>query len=102
MFDLQGKKALITGSTQGIGFAFAKCLAEAGATVFINGTNEEKANQASTQIDGSQIAVCDLSLPDCADRLYEKTGTWTFWFSTHPFNTEKLGMRSRMRNLTNR
>jgi gluconate 5-dehydrogenase len=31
MFDLTGKKALITGSTQGIGFAIAKGLADAGA-----------------------------------------------------------------------
>lgn len=74
MFDLHGKKALITGSTQGIGFAAAKCLAEAGATVFLNGTNEEKAQRAAEQIKGSQLAVCDLSKPDCADRLYEKTG----------------------------
>ena len=39
MFDLHKKKVLITGSTQGIGFAIAKCLSKAGATVFINGTN---------------------------------------------------------------
>ena len=74
MFDLHKKKVLITGSTQGIGFAIAKCLSKAGATVFINGTNEEKAKHAADQIEGAQTAVCDLSLPDCADRLYEMTG----------------------------
>jgi NAD(P)-dependent dehydrogenase (short-subunit alcohol dehydrogenase family) len=74
MFDLHKKKVLITGSTQGIGFAIAKCLSEAGATVFINGTNEEKAKRAADQIEGAQTAVCDLSLPDCADRLYKMTG----------------------------
>jgi NAD(P)-dependent dehydrogenase (short-subunit alcohol dehydrogenase family) len=74
MFDLHKKKVLITGSTQGIGFAIAKCLSEAGATVFINGTNEEKAKRAADQIEGAQTAVCDLSLPDCADRLYKITG----------------------------
>lgn len=74
MFDLKGKKALVTGSTQGIGFAIAKCLSDFGATVYINGTNEEKANAAIEKISGSRSAVYDLSLPDCADRLYEKTG----------------------------
>ncbi len=74
MFDLTGKKALITGATQGIGFAIAKCLSEAGAKVFINGTNEEKANRASEQIANSIVSLCDLSLPDCADRLYAITG----------------------------
>ena len=74
MLHLTGKRALITGSTQGIGLAIAKSLSETGATVWINGTNEEKAKRAADQIEGAQIAVCDLSLPDCADRLYQKTG----------------------------
>jgi NAD(P)-dependent dehydrogenase (short-subunit alcohol dehydrogenase family) len=74
MFDLKGKRALITGSAQGIGFSVAKALAEAGATVWINGTNEEKAKRAAQGITGAQIALCDLSSPDCADLLYQKTG----------------------------
>jgi NAD(P)-dependent dehydrogenase (short-subunit alcohol dehydrogenase family) len=74
MFDLKGKRALITGSAQGIGFSVAKALAEAGATVWINGTNEEKAKRAAQGITGAQIALCDLSSPDCAELLYQKTG----------------------------
>ena len=74
MMDLTGKRALITGSTQGIGLAIAKSLSEAGATVWINGTNEEKAQRAAEQIEGLQVAACDLSKPDCADLLYQKTG----------------------------
>jgi len=38
MFDLTEKKALITGSTQGIGFAIAKAFHEAGAEVWIFGS----------------------------------------------------------------
>ena len=74
MFDLTGKKVLITGSTQGIGLEIAKSLLDAGATVFINGINEKKAFLASQQLPGVKIAFCDLSSVDCAEQLYEKTG----------------------------
>ena len=37
MFDLTGKRALITGSSQGIGLALAKGLASAGAQIILNG-----------------------------------------------------------------
>ena len=75
MFDLKGKKALVTGSTQGIGFLITKTLSRAGATVFINGAEcEEKVMSACNKIPGSKPALCDLSLTDCADRLYQITG----------------------------
>ncbi|NMA99867.1 MAG: SDR family NAD(P)-dependent oxidoreductase, partial [Phyllobacteriaceae bacterium] len=35
-FDLTGKRALVTGSSRGLGFAMAKALAEAGASVVLN------------------------------------------------------------------
>ncbi|QFI19828.1 SDR family oxidoreductase (plasmid) [Klebsiella aerogenes] len=40
LFSLHEKTALITGSTRGLGFAYAQGLAEAGASVIINGTQE--------------------------------------------------------------
>jgi gluconate 5-dehydrogenase len=40
LFDLTGKNALVTGSTRGLGATIATALAEVGATVIINGTNE--------------------------------------------------------------
>ncbi len=42
LFNLQGKRALITGGTQGIGYTIAKGLGEAGATVILNARNERK------------------------------------------------------------
>lgn len=45
-FQLNGKLALITGSSAGIGFAIARALAEAGAHVVINGRNAQKVSDA--------------------------------------------------------
>ena len=41
MFDLTGKIALVTGGSYGIGFAIAKGMAKAGATIVFNDINEE-------------------------------------------------------------
>jgi len=41
LFSLHGKTALITGSTRGLGFAYAQGLAAAGASVIINGTQQD-------------------------------------------------------------
>ena len=40
-FSLEGKVALVTGASYGIGFALASALAEAGATIAFNDINEE-------------------------------------------------------------
>jgi gluconate 5-dehydrogenase len=46
LFSLEGRLALVTGSSQGIGFALAKGLAAHGATVIINGRNKAKVDAA--------------------------------------------------------
>jgi NAD(P)-dependent dehydrogenase (short-subunit alcohol dehydrogenase family) len=48
--DLSGRTALITGSTAGIGFAIAKGLATAGATVIINGRKRSGVDAAVTAL----------------------------------------------------
>jgi len=49
-FDLSGRIALITGSSAGIGFALARGLAGAGATVILNARNEDKLALAAAKL----------------------------------------------------
>lgn len=75
MFDLTGRKALITGSTQGIGQAIAGCLSRYGAQVFVHGSRSlEKCVAAAADIPGAVAVSVDLSQADAAKQLYELTG----------------------------
>jgi NAD(P)-dependent dehydrogenase (short-subunit alcohol dehydrogenase family) len=68
--DLSGKTALVTGSTEGIGFAIAQGLAQAGATVIINGRTGAKVDAAVARIGGSARGVAaDLGTAAGHDQL---------------------------------
>ncbi|WP_312528509.1 SDR family oxidoreductase [Paracoccus sp. (in: a-proteobacteria)] len=58
-FDLTGKRALVTGSSQGIGYALARGLAGAGASVVLNGRDLAKLQTAADQLraEGYQVEV---------------------------------------------
>lgn len=64
--DLHGRKALVTGSTQGVGAAIATALAEAGATVVLHGLREDSLAQDTLArcrqwSSGSQLSCFDLA-----------------------------------------
>jgi gluconate 5-dehydrogenase len=66
LFDLTGKTALVTGSSRGLGLAFARGLAEAGARVILNGTNSERLDQARNSLRAAGLDV-DFCLFDVTD-----------------------------------
>ena len=56
-FDLSGKTALVTGSSQGIGLAIAQGLGEAGARIIINGRDTKKLDAAHALLTAKGITV---------------------------------------------
>ena len=76
---LRGKRALVTGSTAGIGFAIARGLARERAEVIINGRSEAKVAEAVQRISseiGSHATgiAADLSSADGVMRLVQQAG----------------------------
>jgi len=62
MFDLQGKSALVTGASGGIGGAIASSLHAQGATVALSGTRREALEAKAAELgDRTHIVPCDLS-----------------------------------------
>ncbi|MDE0523397.1 MAG: SDR family oxidoreductase [Boseongicola sp.] len=61
MFDLSGKTALITGSSQGIGFALAQGLARFGATIVLNGRDTAKLSKAADTLRSDGANVFELA-----------------------------------------
>ena len=61
LFNLTGKIALITGSSQGIGFGIARGLGQAGATIILNGRDEEKLKRAVSALSQEGVKVFGYS-----------------------------------------
>ncbi len=60
LFSLAGRRALITGSSQGIGLALARGLAEAGAEIVLNGRDAGKLAAAADALRGAGHTVHEL------------------------------------------
>ena len=72
--SLEGKTALVTGGSRGIGKAIAAELAEAGATVVIGFQSASEEAEAVAADIGGRAVQADVSDPDEARRLVEETG----------------------------
>lgn len=55
--QLEGKRALVTGSTAGIGFAIARALVEEGAKVIVNGRTQKRVDEALKKLTGDVEGV---------------------------------------------
>jgi gluconate 5-dehydrogenase len=66
LFDLTGSRALVTGSSQGIGFALARGLAEHGASIVLNGRDRARLETAAGQLKktGATVSVSDFDVTD--------------------------------------
>ena len=60
MFSLDGRVALVTGASRGLGFAMAKALKDNGATVVINARNKAELDQAASKI-GAEAMAFDVT-----------------------------------------
>ena len=77
LFDLTGRRALVTGSSMGIGHALARGLAEAGAAVVLNARGADKLEAAAEDLRGAGATVAtaafDVTDPaavaDAVDRI---------------------------------
>jgi 3-oxoacyl-[acyl-carrier protein] reductase len=71
MFDLTGKRALVTGASGGIGREIAKALAAAGARVALSGTRVGALEDTAKEMAGADhpILPCNLSDLDAVDKL---------------------------------
>jgi len=70
MFDLSGKRALVTGASGGIGGAIAKALHTQGAVVALSGTREDALKAVAAEIgDGAHVTPANLSTAEGANQL---------------------------------
>jgi gluconate 5-dehydrogenase len=96
LFSLAGRRALITGSSQGIGFALAQGLAQAGAELVLNGRDEAKLAQAADRL-RAQGAVVHTSPFDVTDHAGVRAAVDGFEADTGPIHIliNNAGMQHR-------
>jgi 3-oxoacyl-[acyl-carrier protein] reductase len=98
MFELSGKKALVTGATGGIGAAIARALHGAGAEVAITGRNKDKLQELADELSSNVfIFQADLSEPGAVEDLVsdvaDKMGGVDILINNAGLTRDNLSMR---------
>jgi NAD(P)-dependent dehydrogenase (short-subunit alcohol dehydrogenase family) len=70
--QLKGRRALVTGSSAGIGVMIAKMLVDEGASVAVHGRDQARAEAVAKQIGAMGAAVGDLATDEGADAVYAR------------------------------
>lgn len=96
LFSLAGKRALITGSSQGIGYALAKGMADAGAVVVLNGRDRGRLDRAAGRLREGGAAVETLAF-DVTDTVAVRAAVDGFEADTGPVDilVNNAGMQHR-------
>ena len=96
LFDLAGKRALVTGSTQGIGLALAGGLARAGARVVLNGRDPDRLAEAAAALRADGLAAEELAF-DVTDHAAVRSAIDGFESATGPIDilVNNAGMQHR-------
>jgi NAD(P)-dependent dehydrogenase (short-subunit alcohol dehydrogenase family) len=69
---LKGKRAIVTGSSSGIGEGIARMLAQEGCALIVHGRNQERAEKVASEINAAGVAIGDLSTDEGANAVYVK------------------------------
>lgn len=70
--NLKGRRALVTGSSQGIGIGIARMLADEGCAVIVHGRNRERLEKVASAIGAAGAAVGSLSTDEGAASVHEQ------------------------------
>ncbi|MGY2199329.1 SDR family NAD(P)-dependent oxidoreductase [Pseudomonas gingeri] len=83
LLDLRGKTAVVTGGSNGIGFAISRRLAEAGASVLIGSLAPERSEELAEAGLAVSFMACDVRYPHdiqrLADAAVERYGSLDIW-----------------------